>query len=544
MRHTYQCTAILFVVIFSFFTFPKDSQSQWVERWVSTYTQIGTTNEVPIDMTIDENDNIYIVGYAYNGLNEDMLLLKYDTDGDLIWKAQYDVPNSSNDRGVSVDVDDDGNVYMCGISNGSVTKLYVIKYNELGDEQWAINFMGEGSYLLSGQSPWYNQELKIGPDGKIYVAGEIANQNNKLDVLIAKIDPSGVVDWKDRYDVGYNDYSPHFVFDSQGNVIMGCTSELDSIWADYLLISYNLIGERNWTTRFTPGQFTANYVCGMAISSNDEIYVTGNTSALSSLTVKLNSSGEVQWHDTKIHQLYIEDAIVDNNDEFIIAGRKYNFSFDWDYFLIKYDNSGDTLWYRLYNSIGNLQDVGFGTTVDMRNNVYITGGMGTTVMWEQDYGTLVYDPNGNNTHLERFVPQNNGVDIARKMAFDSQNNLIITGHSHNELEGFNILTIMYSNVVGINNISSEIPGKYDLSQNFPNPFNPSTSIRFAIPKSSFVTLKVYDMLGREVATLVNQELNAGTFEYSFDGSKLTSGVYFYRIDAGDFTEIKKMMLVK
>ena len=98
--------------------------------------------------------------------------------------------------------------------------------------------------------------------------------------------------------------------------------------------------------------------------------------------------------------------------------------------------------------------------------------------------------------------------------------------------------------VGIQQITSQVPQKYELSQNYPNPFNPSTSIKFALPKSSLVTLKIYDIVGREVATLVNQELNAGTFEYSFDGSKLTSGVYFYRIDAGDFTEIKKMMLVK
>lgn len=98
--------------------------------------------------------------------------------------------------------------------------------------------------------------------------------------------------------------------------------------------------------------------------------------------------------------------------------------------------------------------------------------------------------------------------------------------------------------VGIQQITSNVPDRYELSQNYPNPFNPSTSIKFALPKSSLVTLKVYDVVGREVATLVNQELNAGTFEYSFDGSKLTSGVYFYRIDAGEFSEIKKMMLVK
>ena len=98
--------------------------------------------------------------------------------------------------------------------------------------------------------------------------------------------------------------------------------------------------------------------------------------------------------------------------------------------------------------------------------------------------------------------------------------------------------------IGIQNISSEIPDKYSLSQNYPNPFNPSTKIRFAIPKNELVTLKIYDLLGREAAILVNEKLQPGTYETTFDGSSLTSGVYFYRLNAGDFKETKKMILIK
>jgi subtilisin-like proprotein convertase family protein len=98
--------------------------------------------------------------------------------------------------------------------------------------------------------------------------------------------------------------------------------------------------------------------------------------------------------------------------------------------------------------------------------------------------------------------------------------------------------------VGVQQLSTEIPAKYDLSQNYPNPFNPTTNIKFALPKSGFVTLKVYDIVGKEVATLVNEQLTAGTYEHNFNASAFSSGVYFYKISAGDFTEIKKMMLVK
>jgi hypothetical protein len=106
------------------------------------------------------------------------------------------------------------------------------------------------------------------------------------------------------------------------------------------------------------------------------------------------------------------------------------------------------------------------------------------------------------------------------------------------------------NLVGIKNISSEIPLSYSLQQNYPNPFNPTTKIRFDIQKSvvcsqySVVTLKVFDILGKEVATLVNEQLAPGTYETTFDGGNLPSGIYFYRLETTDFVQTNKMILLK
>jgi len=100
-------------------------------------------------------------------------------------------------------------------------------------------------------------------------------------------------------------------------------------------------------------------------------------------------------------------------------------------------------------------------------------------------------------------------------------------------------------IVGINNISSTVPGDYSLAQNFPNPFNPTTSIRFDIKNTSNITLKVYNANGQEVATLVNNEVvTPGTKEVSFNGNNLSSGIYFYTLFDGDFKETKKMMLIQ
>jgi hypothetical protein len=115
--------------------------------------------------------------------------------------------------------------------------------------------------------------------------------------------------------------------------------------------------------------------------------------------------------------------------------------------------------------------------------------------------------------------------------------------SNSDYIGIDALTIERGSV-GIQPISTETPSSYSVSQNYPNPFNPTTKINFALPKSGLVTLKVYDMLGKEVATLVNEVKNVGTYSVDFNASTLSSGIYFYKVSVNGFSEVKKMMLIK
>ena len=99
-------------------------------------------------------------------------------------------------------------------------------------------------------------------------------------------------------------------------------------------------------------------------------------------------------------------------------------------------------------------------------------------------------------------------------------------------------------VTSVGQLASQVPLQFSLYQNFPNPFNPSTTIKFELPKSSHVSLAVYDILGRELSLLVNERRNAGGYEVKFDGSNLASGVYFYRLEAGDFVQTKKLLILR
>ncbi len=98
--------------------------------------------------------------------------------------------------------------------------------------------------------------------------------------------------------------------------------------------------------------------------------------------------------------------------------------------------------------------------------------------------------------------------------------------------------------IGVQQINTSLPDKFYLEQNYPNPFNPNTNIEFSLPKNSFVKLKVFDLLGREIANLVNENLSAGSYKYDFNASALTSGIYFYKLETENFSETRKMVLVK
>lgn len=151
----------------------------------------------------------------------------------------------------------------------------------------------------------------------------------------------------------------------------------------------------------------------------------------------------------------------------------------------------------------------------------------------------VSDENGN--YQMQSLPSGNIKIIATHWGFVSDSTIKNMSPTSN-IDSVNFTLHLSS--IGIKNISSTLPKEYKLFQNYPNPFNPITVIKYQIKESGLISLKVYDLLGREVAALVNQKQTPGVYEVSFDGSFLSTGVYFYRLEAGNFTDVKKLVLIK
>ena len=162
-----------------------------------------------------------------------------------------------------------------------------------------------------------------------------------------------------------------------------------------------------------------------------------------------------------------------------------------------------------------------------------------------NYGFEVERKSNNTWEDIAFVPGHGNSNSPKQYSYTDKNLTNGNAFQYRLKQIDNDGTFEYSNAIEINTV----PARFELSQNFPNPFNPSTTIKYYTPKNSFVTLKVYDMLGREVTSLVNEQMSPGYHEVDWNGmdskgESVSSGVYIYRLTAGNFTQTKKMNLLK
>ncbi len=223
--------------------------------------------------------------------------------------------------------------------------------------------------------------------------------------------------------------------------------------------------------------------------------------------------------------------------------------------------NGGTSWPTVETGTGYMYDISFANTntgiiVGQNGRIYKTNNSG--VNW------ISQNLNVSNTflgvHLKTsvgYIVGTNGIIFKTtdsgntwNQQFSNTGNTLYSVYFLDNNIGFTIgsngtiLKTTNGGALGIEPINSEIPEDFSLSQNYPNPFNPMTKLKFQMSNESFANLIIYDVLGREVATLVNEQLKPGTYEVEFDGSNYPSGIYFYKLSVGEFTETRKAVLVK
>lgn len=465
--------------------------------WVSRYTGSGTNIDAPIAITAD-NNACYITGYTFTASNNrDIVTIKYNSStGAQQWFKTYNGTGNGGDYGRAIAVDNSGNVYVAGRTaiDGLNQKMIVIKYDASGNvvSGWPSIYTGS----LSGAFDEAHA-MQLDASGNIYITGVSGPSSSTGDYLTLMINSSGIVQWAKKYNGTSNgEDSPNaLVLDATAqSVYVTGYATIYSQNQNYVTIKYNAsTGDSLAAAAYNGPGNSSDIATTMTMDPSGNVYVSGYSwggSYSSYATIKYNSNLVSQWviRSTNAGNSYATQVAYSQGFVYV-TGTFQGSGTGYDYLTCRYDASTGALkWAKTENGSSSGNDWGIGMVVTDTNNVFVTGAA--------NFGTLDF------------------------------------------------YTLRYTEPVGIIPISHNVPKNFALSQNYPNPFNPGTTIRFDVAKSSFVNLSVYDILGREVTTLVNEQVPVGTYEVKWNPAGNSSGIYFYKMITSGMTLTKKMIFNK
>ena len=532
-------------------------RAQVNEIWIAEFNGTGNSADLSHSMAIDQSGNTYVTGESYTTTgNYDFVTIKYDSNGDTAWIKYYNGPSNNRDVGRAIIVDAVGYIYVTGESYGSGDyDIATIKYNSDGTQQWVTRYNGPANGA-DGSSA-----IAVDTSGNVYITGYSDGDASPVfrqdDYITIKYNSSGTEVWAIRYDGpgNFHDVPNAIALDKNNNVYVTGGSSGSGTRYDYTTIKYNSAGAQLWIANYNGPANYDDIANDIAVDESGNVYVTGSSDGSSSdnpdyATIKYNTDGVQQWLARYDGPGGGDDAyaiaLAESGDLYVTGESKNPVAqTTYDYLTIRYNAfTGDTVWTARYNGTANGNDIPLSLISDKSGNAYVTGyseGSGTN----NDYTTLKYSISGLEEWSIRFNGAGNGSDIANTAAVDTMGNVYVTGSGFGGATANDIVTIKYSqSPSNISEPGSVLPKDIYLYQNYPNPFNPSTKIKYSIPKLSQVQIKIYDVLGNEVVTLVNEEKPAGIYDVEFNAQTLPSGIYFYKLQAGSLVKTKKMAFLK
>lgn len=520
--------------------------------WSSTYdSPMSGSQDTAFSIIADNSGNVYVAGWVDGfGTGTDIILMKLNAmTGDTSWVKRYTGPGANEDKPLAVCFDNSGYIYLTGFSFQPTRDIITMKYDGAGNLVWMSTYNG------SNNGGDYGFAIICDGSGNVYITGR-SDANNLQHFTTIKYNSAGAQEWAAVYDGPLSqsfDQAQDIAVDNSGNVyVTGFTSVAQNFnTADYLTLKYNSSGNLQWEKRYNGTGNDEDAAVAILVNGND-VYVTGRSDSLSGnfnfCTFKFaGNNGDITssafYFGAPLRQ--IDNAVcmtTDNSGNIYVTGYSMGSSNTYDYATVKYNSELQQQWAARYD--GGSSDVPYGMLFS-NSHIYVTGGSGGAN--GSDFFTIKYDLSGSQVWTTRFNGPGNGDDYCASIAVDQFDNVYLTGFGVVSGTEDNIYTLRYSaNPIGIQPISGNVPSEYRLYQNYPNPFNPSTNIKIDIPSGvqGNTRLVIYDVLGREVATLMNEQVNPGSYLVNWDASGYANGVFFYKLVSGNFISTNKMILVK
>ena len=534
-------------------------QAQIVE-WIHRYNAPDNLNEWPYDIVVDNSGNVYVGGFGYlDSTYMDYLTIKYNSSGDTLWTRYYDGGLLFYDRIHAIAVDDSGNVFVTGLSieSGNQYDIVTIKYNSAGVMQWVSRYDGPGN----DDDEAY--DIVLDDSGYIYVCGYTRSAATYTDYVTIKYDRYGDTVWTSRYDGPFSgiDIAYALVLDDSGNVYVTGEGNSTTYDPDYYTVKINAAGNTQWVVAYDgPVDFAYDYASDITIGGG-YIYVTGISDGGASeedyATIKYSPAGDTLWemrYNGPGNEFDSAAAVVaDSLGNVYVTGTSMGTTTLRDYATIKYNFSGNIEWVSRYDGPDSDFDEARVIALDHFGNIFVSGRSYATQPYtpEYDFLTIRYNAGGVEEWTHRYNGTGDSQDNVNAMVVDDIGNLYISGRSIGNVGYDDIVTIKYG-VTGINeNTRYTI---HDTGYNLtvtPNPFSKLTTVSFGMGHSAErMALKIYDASGRLVRSFGPEScIMDHVSSIRWDGTdqsnrQLGSGVYFLRLEAGDYQETQQILLVR
>ncbi|MBN8585267.1 MAG: T9SS type A sorting domain-containing protein [Ignavibacteria bacterium] len=437
--------------------------------------------------------------------------------------------------GNSIKQTSDGNYVIAGRRGGSGYLGFVAKLNNLGDTLWV-------RYLPA----------TIGMTSVIETSSGdfVAVGDNRL---VVKLSPLGSIIWmKNIPETGYSLYFYHLIetVDMKIVAVGKCETGSPTIRSGYM-VKIDTNGNKLWSKIIRPGNTQSTLQNVKQLHDGGYILSGGITiiNNVQQLLIRTNINGDTLWTKNYGSSFNESGNIVfqTSNYDYLIIGTIWYNNQHIKLYYTKTDSSGTLEWSRIYgdtNTYFNLRSSDCAVKVDYNNTYVITGVKSTEAF------LLAIDPYGNKI-WEKTYPMDTLEISGSSVDLCNDSSYVVCGDAFNfppldlDAQFLYVLKTTKADPIGIYYNEIETPVKYRLHQNFPNPFNPKTIIKYEVPKSTYITIKIFDSLGKEVGILVDRQHQAGIYSVLLNASNYASGIYFVQFtDNKTFSKSNKIVLIK